>query len=140
MTVIFIERSQTVILIYHIVDLQLWRPAFPDVFTFLSSDALNVVWTNVIDKVVVLQLLAVTVTSCPERGSKVKTTNAVVHVKIVGNGISILVHAIKVVLETEAFALRFFELNAHNRLGRGGIARSGVLYHVDVLNLVGAQA
>ena len=138
--VIFIERSQAMVLVKHIVHLQLWRPALPDVFAFLSCRALNVVGTNVVDKLVVLQLLDVSVASCPERGSEVEATRAVVHVEVVGNGVSILIHSVQVVLETESLALCLLELDAHNGLGRCGIACTGVLDHINVLNLVGTQA
>ena len=82
------------ILIYHIVNLKLWRPAFPDVFTFLGCNAIIMVRAYIINKLVVLQLLAVSISSCPERGSEVKSANAVVNVEVVGDGVAILVHAI----------------------------------------------
>ena len=139
MAVVFVEGAETMILVDHVVDLQLRRPAFPDILRLLRADPFNLIRSDIVGQGVILQRLAVTVAASPQRGSDVETTRAVVHVKVVGQRMTVLIHATEVILKTDALTLCFLQRNAHYGLCRGSIAGTGVLHYIDVLYLVGAQ-
>ena len=86
-----------------------------------------------------LQRLIVTVAPSPQRGGNVETASSVVHIQIVRQCVPILINTTEVILKAQALALCFFQRDANDGLYRGGIAGSGILHHIDVLNLVGAQ-
>ena len=75
----------------------------------------------------------------PERGGDVETASAVVHVKVVGQRVAILIYTFEVVLKTKAFALCLLQRDAHHGLCGGGITGTWILDDIDVLNLVGAK-
>ena len=48
MTVVLVVCTETVVLVHHVVDLQLWRPPLPDALRFLLAHAVDAILTNVI--------------------------------------------------------------------------------------------
>ena len=141
MTVIFVERAEAVVLVHHIVHLQLRRQALPYVLRLLLvADAVDAIGTGIVGNDVFLQRLAMTIATSPERGGDVETARAVVHIKVIGQSMAVLVYSLGVVVEAEAVALCFFQRDAHHSLCRCGIAGTWILDDIDVLNLVRAQA
>ena len=76
----------------------------------------------------------------PERSRYIKPARTVIGREIVVQRTAVLVHELRTVLETQTFTLCLFQRDAHDRLYRGGIAGSRVLHHINVLDLIGAQA
>ena len=61
-------------------------------------------------------------------------------VKVIGQSMAILIHTFEVVLETNAFTLSLFQRDTHYSFCRGSIAGTGILHHIHMLYLVGAQS
>ena len=137
--VVFVESAKRVVLVYHIVDLQLWREPLPRLFRVLLGVAVYPVRLYQIAHIVLLKRLVVTIATSPQRGGKVETARAVVHVEVVGDGVPVAVYPPQVILKTDTLALRLLQRDADNSLGRGGIAGTRVMNHVDMLYLIGAQ-
>ena len=87
-----------------------------------------------------LHRLVVTIASCPQRGGDVESARAIIDVQIIGQRVTILIHAVHIVLKTEALALCLLQRDAHYSLCRGSIAGTWILYYINVLYLVGAEA
>ena len=127
-------------LVDHIVHLQLWRPSLPDILCVLGGLAQNIIGTGIVSQVVVLLAFVVTIAARPERGGHIQSTRTIVHVEIVVQRVTIFIDATCVVLKAKALTLRLFQRDTNHGLRRGGITGAWVLNHVDMLNLIGAQA
>ena len=114
MAVVLVEGTEAVVLVNHIVHLQLWRPALPDVLRVLLGDAQVFLVATEVVQAVFLQRLVVAIATGPEGGGDVETARTVVHVKVVGQCVTILVYGAKVILKTQTFALCLLQRDAHH--------------------------
>ena len=119
--VVLVESTQAMVLVEHIVKLNLRRETFPYLFGFLLGIAGNriftlAIWYQIVH-IILLQTLAMTIATCPERCCYIQSASTIVHIQIIGKRVTILVHAARIIPETDTLALRLLQRNANHSLG-----------------------